>query len=332
MNPSIVRSFSLVGVTFAVLASFVACAPQNPVESHEPDLGQVSQELTATDPVSKAVTDSCTTTSVRALSEQLIDEIQCLKPGVFTKLNVPNTDLGAAVFPYLQTPAAAALAKVAASRTTALSINSALRSLPQQLLLFRWYKTGRCGIGLAAQPGQSNHESGLAVDVDNYSAWKPYFEANGFKWLGASDTVHFDYTGPGSVDIDGLSVYAFQRLWNRNHPEDPIAEDKSYGSETEARLLKSPVGGFAIGAKCDTPAVDAGTDAPVLVVVDSGSTTKVDAGTAPSGTRETAVSEDGCTMHHTNPERTFPRILSVSGLALLLAIVRRRTREAAPRA
>src|SRR5262249_18088341 len=131
-----------------------------------------------------------------------------------------------------------------------MSINSGLRALPQQYLLYRWYEEGRCGIRLAARPGTSNHESGIAVDIGDYSAWKSAMAHREYKWLGASDPVHFDFTGPGTVAMTGLSVRAFQRLWNRNHPNDPIAEDGNYGSATESRLLRSPVGGFTRGASC----------------------------------------------------------------------------------
>jgi hypothetical protein len=62
--------------------------------------------------------------------------------------------------------------------------------------------------------------------------------------------VHFDYVA-GGVRLTGLSVLAFQRLWNRNHPEDPIAEDGRYGPQTEARLRSAPAEGFPIGAVCD---------------------------------------------------------------------------------
>jgi hypothetical protein len=131
-----------------------------------------------------------------------------------------------------------------------MSINSGLRTLPQQYLLYRWYQTGRCGIGLAAQPGRSNHESGIAVDINDNAGWRATMASKSYRWLGASDPVHFDYDGGGAVDLRGLSVKAFQRLWNRNHANDKIAEDGDYGPETAARLAQSPVGGFAIGAQC----------------------------------------------------------------------------------
>jgi hypothetical protein len=53
------------------------------------------------------------------------------------------------------------------------------------------------------------------------------------------------------VDLRGLSVLAFQRMWNRNHPEDLIEEDGLYGDVTEARLTRSPIGGFPIGPACE---------------------------------------------------------------------------------
>ena len=50
------------------------------------------------------------------------------------------------------------------------------------------------------------------------------------------DPVHFDHLG--SPDIRGRDVLAFQRLWNRNNPNDQIAEDGDYGPATESRLGK----------------------------------------------------------------------------------------------
>lgn len=230
-------------------------------EPTESLVGQVESALVPSDPVSKAVSDSCTTSAVKGLGEQLVAEIQCLRPGTMARIDdVPNTTLGSAVFPYMQTPAADALRKVAKTRTVKLVINSALRTLPQQYLLYRWYKTGRCGIGLAATPGTSNHESGVAVDVNDNAGWRTGFQSNGFRWLGASDPVHYDYTA-GGVNIRGLSVKAFQRLWNRNNPNDKIDEDGAYGPATETRLAKSPIGGFPIGGSCPDGGVkDAGVD------------------------------------------------------------------------
>ena len=36
--------------------------------------------------------------------------------------------------------------------------------------------------------------------------------ANGFRWLGSNDPVHYDFVFGGTVDLRGLSVTAFERL------------------------------------------------------------------------------------------------------------------------
>ena len=261
------------GVALA-LVMLAACASGEPsalppvAAEPEPDprLGEVALALTDSDPVSAAVDTSCTTTSVKGLSAQLVAEIQCMRPGSMKSIEgAAGLSLGAAVFPFLQTPAADALLAAQKARGMTMSINSALRTLPQQFLLYSWYKAGRCGISLAATPGNSNHEGALSVDIEDSTGWRATMVASGFRWLGASDPVHYDYVGTDAIDLGGLSVTAFQRLWNRNHPEDPIGEDGSYGSATATRLALSPVGGFPRGAEgCapDAGAPEAGPPSP----------------------------------------------------------------------
>lgn len=199
----------------------------------------------------------CSTAVVRELSEQLIAEIQCLAPGSMARIDdISGLSLGSAASPWLQTPARNGLAAAVADGGGGLSLNSTLRTLPQQLMLYRWYSRDMCGITLAASPGTSPHESGLAIDTSEYSAWRAELEDNGWRWHGSGDLPHFDYVGGGTRDLEGLSVLAFQRLWNRNHPGDAIAEDGDYGPQTEARLRMSPTDGFAIGARCDEPTRD----------------------------------------------------------------------------
>ena len=59
--------------------------------------------------------------------------------------------------------------------------------------------------------------------MQNYAAWQTALERHGFKWFGAADVVHYDYTGPGAIDQTALEVRAFQQLWNENNPADMIA-------------------------------------------------------------------------------------------------------------
>lgn len=326
-----------------VLAALGGCSA--PATHHDDEPVETSSEaLSASDPVSAAVGQSCSTTSVKGLAQQLVDEIQCMRPGTLARIDTtPGLSLGPAVFPWMQAPAASALASARSARGKTMAINSALRTLPQQYLLYRWYQTGRCGIGLAARPGTSNHESALAVDVQDDAGWRSAMSSKGFRWLGASDPVHFDYTGAGVVDLRGLSVKAFQRLWNRNHPTDTIAEDGDYGPATEARLAKAPVGGFAQGASCtpthakpsDAAKPDASADDPdppaptgslpteVPVVPDA--TEPPPATDAPAPTDPAPSAEAGCRAAPSRP--TDAALVAAAGLAIAAAVARRRGRR-----
>lgn len=212
-------------------------------ESHwvEGEMGQMRAGLTV------AEAGGCSTGIVRALSEQLIEEINCLRPGTLSDFNHPNIQPSAVVFTSLQTRARDALLAGVANQG-GMRMTSALRTLPQGYLLYRWWQEGRCNIALAARPGRSRHESGLAIDISDNAAWRGTLAAHDWDWFGGNDPPHFDYEGGGTVDLAGLSVQAFQRLWNRNHPEDEIAVDGQYGPQTEARLRASPAEGFPIGA------------------------------------------------------------------------------------
>lgn len=222
-------------------------------------VGSTSQALTTVD---SAVLNSCTTTSVKGLSVQIVDEMNCLIPNALAPVpNLPNLTKSAATFAYLQPPARDGFVASLNSRpSTSMTVNSMLRTVAQQYLLYRWYQLGRCGIGLAATPGTSNHESGLAFDTSQYSTWRTTLEANGFHWFGSADVVHFDYTGAGIVNLSGKDVLAFQKLWNLNHPGNTITEDGIYGPQTAASLKASPAAGFSTAPSCMPHVVDGGAD------------------------------------------------------------------------
>jgi len=147
--------------------------------------------------------------------------------------------------PYLQTSAANALQKAINQQHQKMTVNSALRTLAQQLMLYKWYQRHLCGITAAAPPGQSNHNGGLAVDVQDASRWITSMKGNGWIKLGDFDPPHYDYKGPGAIDVRELSVKAFQNLWNLNNPQKRITVDGQYGPKTEEALLSSPTTGFA---------------------------------------------------------------------------------------
>jgi hypothetical protein len=204
------------------------------------------------DTVQHAAVDSCTTASVDGLSRQIIAQARCIKPNAFVPLpSRPNLVIAPQVFPYLEKEARDHLLKALDARPKQkMTINSALRTVAQQYLVWRWSATKRCGVPLATPPGQSNHEIGVALDIAEAASWRPALEAQDFKWLGASDRVHFDYKGKSSIGRVATDVLAFQKLWNKNHPTDKIAEDGRYSPATEQRLKRAPADGFALGPSC----------------------------------------------------------------------------------
>ena len=212
------------------------------------DLGQPSIAGT---PVSTFETTGCSTAVVIELSRQVAEETDCLMPGQLVQFDVVAgiQITGAAVLPYLGGDARTDLYAAASMASDApIQITSAFRTVVQQWLLFRWFQQGRCGITAAADPGTSNHESGRAIDVSNYSTWITMLGTHGWAHDVPGDPVHFDHNA--SADVRHADIQAFQRLWNRNAPDDPIAEDGNYGPATEARLKRSPAEGFGIGATC----------------------------------------------------------------------------------
>ncbi len=205
--------------------------------------------------VSDVAARSCSTAGVRGLSDQIIAEARCIRKDAYSPIpRLSNLSAGEHVSLFLETPARDHLVRALKSQPKKkMTLNSALRTVAQQYILDRWYRTKRCGIQLASDPGTSNHETGLALDVSEYGAWRKALEKEGFQWMGKSDRVHFDYRGPDAVDHRGLDVIAFKRLWNRNHPDDQLPETADYDGEVAARIAKSPAAGFATGPRCGAP-------------------------------------------------------------------------------
>jgi len=239
---------------------------------------------------------ACSTAGVKPLAEQLLAEVNCLRPGTLTSISgIPGVSLGAGALPQLNVSAAAALR--AATAGSPISISSSTRATAQQYVLYYWYTHGRCTnvVSLAAAPGRSNHESGLALDVPSYSSWKARLEARGWRWLGSNDPVHFDYQGAGAVDLRPLAVKAFQRLWNRNHASDRIAEDGAWGPASAARMDRSPAAGFPLGPVCGSPTTPVPSTATLAGAVYEGTDTtrKVAGATVTVGARTATTVADG---------------------------------------
>jgi D-alanyl-D-alanine carboxypeptidase len=202
-------------------------------------------------PVASFEATGCSTEAILALSLQIADEIDCMLPGQFVRFE-PRPAIvfsGGAVLPYLAADARDDLYRAAAGGGGAvLRVTSAFRTVVQQHLLRTWFEQGRCGIAAASLPGESNHETGRAIDVSNHDEWVAILAAHGWDHSIPDDPVHFDHIA--SPDARGADVLAFQRLWNRNAPDDALDEDGTYGPATAQRVKRAPAEGFGLGAIC----------------------------------------------------------------------------------
>ncbi len=198
------------------------------------------------DPSSIKVKDitTCSTRVVNGLSQQLINRLNVVRSKSLVNFENLNVDMGLAVWPYLQPPAKKALQEAIDERDIPLVVNSAYRTIAAQLVLWNHARNERCGIPIAYRPPESNHQTGLAIDIRDYQDWRPFLEKHGWQWDGLKDRVHFDYVGANTIDIRADSVLAFQQLWNLNNPTDRIEENGMFDAETELRLNNSPIDGF----------------------------------------------------------------------------------------
>jgi hypothetical protein len=262
----------------------------------DPDLqvGEISSEISV---YSAAQQGGCSTMGVLGLSRQIAAEIACTNPTLLAKFDqTANVKFNSsAVLPYLAPDAIGAVRRAATTAGTTIRINSGFRTVAQQYVLYEYFQQGRC-VGNAAIPGRSNHESGRAVDVANWYDVVGPMNGRGWSHNVPNDEVHFDHLS--SADIRGEDILAFQRLWNRNHPNDRIAEDGDYGPATNSRLGKSPGEGFAKGAICGNTDVTEPLPSPSEYIDDAEDEMTTEnvppAGQDPSQPDSAATSEAGC--------------------------------------
>ena len=192
-------------------------------------------------------TGDCSTEGVRGLNDQIF---QLARPALVNDL-VSCEDIvhivGGTTIPFLQPAAKAALAKAVAEKGQKPRLVHAYRTLANQYVLYYWFKHGQaCNITLAAQPGSSPHEQGIAIDIEENAKWRAVLEKHKWRWRGKADRPHFTYIGPNiSAHVRKESIRAFQRLWNKHNPTDLIQDDGVYGdTETGPRIERSPIEGF----------------------------------------------------------------------------------------
>ena len=168
--------------------------------------------------------------------------------------SVPATDIidisrhvdmvGGSTLPYLQRGAGEALIAAINEANRKPQLVHALRTLPQQYMVYYQYLHHLCDIPLAASPGTSPHERAIAIDVQEHDSWRAVLAKHNWVWRGPKDPAHFAYHGPQDADFVITEIKAFQQTWNDHNPEDLLKVDGSYGPKTEAKLLISPIEGW----------------------------------------------------------------------------------------
>lgn len=194
---------------------------------------------------------AASTAIANGLSQQLIYQLQLILPNAFASFDELNVDLSDAAFPYVQAAGKQALQRAIQDRGMKLLVNSCYRTIAQQMLL---YNDRFNNDNPVAPPGTSNHQTGLAIDIEDPRGWEPFLMRYGWNPL-AGDPPHFNFEGGGTVDIRGKSILAFQQLWNKNHPNNKIDEDEGFGPQTEGALNQSPANGFAKAPWDDKPRI-----------------------------------------------------------------------------
>jgi hypothetical protein len=192
---NIVRLSAVVGVALAALAG--GCADTGAVDADEHD-GEVEQ-----DPG-----------SIEQGSEELISSVSCKErtdtaytSGSPSKIQVitiggkPTSKATGHAFLKMQ--------KAAHEAGVYLAINSGFRTMSEQQYFYNCYKTGSCNNGnLAAKPGYSNHQSGIALDLTTSSWLANNASKYGFIRTVPSEAWHYEYSGadPGGPCSGGRST------------------------------------------------------------------------------------------------------------------------------
>ena len=86
-------------------------------------------------------------------------------------------------------------------------------------------------------------KDGYGWTIGGKGGWESTLENYGWTHTyPSSDPVHFDYSNV--KDLAKENLVAFQKLWNKNNPNSPIAEDGIYGKDTESAFYNTPCDGW----------------------------------------------------------------------------------------
>ena len=187
----------------------------------------------------------CNTSGILGLSKQIADILLADQADKVINISANVVISGSSTIPFVQTEAGKALIAAIAEKGEKPGLVHGIRVLPQQAAVSYWYLHGRmCGVKLAATPGTSPHERGIAIDIENHEAWIDVLKKHNWIWRGSADPPHFNYHGGHDPDFGIEGIRSFQKLWNL-HNADKILEDGVFGDNTEKKLELSPIEGFS---------------------------------------------------------------------------------------
>jgi len=95
--------------------------------------------------------------------------------------------VGGSTLPYLQRAAGEALIAAINEAGKRPKLVHALRTLPQQYMVHYQYIHHLCSIPLAASPGTSPHERGIAIDIQEHQSWIEVLKHHRWVWRGPAD-------------------------------------------------------------------------------------------------------------------------------------------------
>jgi N-acetylmuramoyl-L-alanine amidase len=193
--------------------------------------------------VTEYLANNCDTVGLLGLSNQIADILLADQSGKVLDITDHVNIVGSSTIPFLQKEAGRSLIAAIEEKGSKPGLVHAIRVLPQQAAVSYWYLQRRCGIKLAARPGTSPHERGIAIDINNHAAWRAVLKRHGWIWRGPSDPPHFNYHGGHDPDFGIEGIRSFQKLWNL-HNESKLEEDGVLGPITENKLGLSPAQGF----------------------------------------------------------------------------------------
>jgi hypothetical protein len=187
----------------------------------------------------------CPTEKLAPLARQIAQTLIASLPATEIIDISDHVDIvGGSTLPYLQRQAGEAFIAAINEAGRKPQLVHALRTLPQQYMVYYQYIHHLCHIPLAASPGSSPHERAIAIDLHDHESWRAVLAKHNFVWRGQADPPHFNFHGPQNADFGLEEIKAFQKTWNDHNPTDLLKVDGSYGPKTESKLLISPVEGW----------------------------------------------------------------------------------------